>query len=425
MKKIMWLSDSPYCVTGYANQSFNILNRLSDEYETHFLAHNFIGQSQPAGNKTKDGTVYNFQVHGSGKEQYCKDIMTQRIKEMQVDYFGILLDTFMLYPWLIQQDLSPAKTFFYFPSDGGAGMPLGCDAIIRKMSRCIAMSKYAQKQVKEYYNLDVDYIPHGVDASLFYPMSQEDRAKLRSEVITFIIENNGLVPVRGALKDKFVIGVVARNQGRKMIDRTFKTMALLREKLPNAVLLMHSDPYDAAAVFNMVDLIQRYKLQNRVFFTGMNFFRGIDYKDMNKVYNLMDCFYLSTSGEGFGIPTVEAMAAGIPVAVTNYTTTKELVYDEGQCGYGIKLVGTEDSDYEEGSLKLLDDKLMNGTITGNWDVERGICDIKDAADKLEILGKNPELCKRFGMAGRNKVLMVYDWNVVMPKWREFFRRLGQ
>jgi glycosyltransferase involved in cell wall biosynthesis len=399
------------------------MNRLSNKYETHYLAHNYVGQSIPPGLKMKDGTEYRFWIHGSGKEQYCKDIMTQRIRENDINIYGILLDTFMLFPWLVNHDLSPAKTFFYFPSDGGGGMPIGCDSIIRKMTKCVAMSKYAQQQVKEYYNLDVEHIPHGVDSSLFYPLSSEDRDNLKRSSAVFLMDNNTLVSVPGALTGKFVIGVVARNQGRKMLDRTFKTMALLREKLPNAVLLMHSDPYDAAGVFNMGDLIQRYKLQNRVFFTGMNFFRGADYKDMNNIYNLMDVFFLSTSGEGFGIPTIEAMSAGVPVAVTNYTTTKELVMDNGQCGYCLNLVGTKSENYEVDTVKDLDFNLMNGTITGNWDVERGIMDIYDATEKLEILGKNPTLCKRFGEAGRKKVLEVYDWKVIVPQWERFIKSL--
>lgn len=422
-KKILWLSDSSLTVTGYANQTFNILNRLSDEYEVHQLAHNYVGQSIPPGLKLKDGTEYKFWIHGTGKEQYCKDVMTQRIRELGIDGFGILLDTFMLYPWLLNQDLSPAKTFFYFPSDGGAGMPLGCDAIIRKMSKCVAMAKFGQKQVKDYYNLDVEHIPHGVDSTLFYPLPDEERAKIKANMVVYLMDNGQMIPVQNAFTNKFVIGVVARNQGRKMLDRTLKTMYILKTICPEAVLFMHSDPFDAASVFNFADLIKRYGLENKVFFSGMNFFKGVDYKDMNRIYNAMDCFFLSTSGEGFGIPTIEAMSAGIPVVVTDYTTTKELVYDQGQCGYGIKLVGTNYEDYETDNMKQLDMNLANGTITGNWDVERGVCDIHDAAQKLSILARNPSLCKTFGQSGRQKVMLEYDWSVVMPRWKDFVKRL--
>jgi len=46
---------------------------------------------------------------------------------------------------------------------------------------------------------------------------------------------------------------------------------------------------------------------------------------MANLYNMMDVFVLPTAGEGFGIPTLEAMSCGVPICVTNYTTGWELV----------------------------------------------------------------------------------------------------
>ena len=43
------------------------------------------------------------------------------------------------------------------------------------------------------------------------------------------------------------------------------------------------------------------------------------------VYNAMDVFCLPSRGEGFGIPIIEAQAAGTPVIVTDYTSMPELV----------------------------------------------------------------------------------------------------
>ena len=43
-----------------------------------------------------------------------------------------------------------------------------------------------------------------------------------------------------------------------------------------------------------------------------NWLNGFDWNQMNEVYNLMDVFFLSTSGEGFGVPTIEAMT-GHPI----------------------------------------------------------------------------------------------------------------
>jgi len=181
----------------------------------------------------------------------------------------------------------------------------------------IAMSKFAALQAKKVHGIDSVYIPHGYDKKLFFPIDKnEAKRKL-------------------GLQGKFVVGTVARNQGRKMLDRTIKAFAIFCRDKPDAVLLMHTDPTDIAAGIDLNQLITRFQLQNRVFYTGTTFYKSFDYNKMNEIYNAMDLFFLSTSGEGFGIPTIEAMACGVPQVVTDYTTTKELVTDKPKSGEAI------------------------------------------------------------------------------------------
>jgi glycosyltransferase involved in cell wall biosynthesis len=128
---------------------------------------------------------------------------------------------------------------------------------------------------------------------------------------------------------------------------------------------------------------------------------------------------LSTSGEGFGIPLIEAMACEIPVLATDYTTTRELVIDNN-AGLGIKLSGTED----EENPNVHCDELLDGTLTGSWVVERGMCSIKDGANKLDYLFKNPDKRKEFGKNGRVAVLKDYNWNIVRKEWIKLIEELG-
>jgi hypothetical protein len=129
----------------------------------------------------------------------------EHLKRTKTDIFIILLDTFMLYPHLLSKDLSPAKVFFWFPSDGGAGMPKGCEQILKKVDVPVAMAKFGQKQVKDYYGIEVKHIPHGTESNKFYRLNDKDRTKLRKA---------------WGLDDKFVVGVVARNQPRGSEDHS-------------------------------------------------------------------------------------------------------------------------------------------------------------------------------------------------------------
>jgi glycosyltransferase involved in cell wall biosynthesis len=189
-----------------------------------------------------------------------------------------------------------------------------------------------------------------------------------------------------------------------MLDRTLKAFQIFAKDKPEAVLFIHADADDAAQVFNMRILIEDLGLQNRVFFSGMRWFEGFDYGRMNEVYNLMDIFFLSTSGEGFGIPIIEAAAAGIPSAVTDYATTQELLIEDGKCGLPIA-IETE--------------------LTGTWNVERGIMGIPAAVNALNELYASKSLREQLGIVGREKMKLIYDWPVVLDQWDQLFQKVIQ
>jgi len=86
---------------------------------------------------------------------------------------------------------------------------------------------------------------------------------------------------------------------------------------------------------------------------------------------------------------------------------------------GINLVGTEEIE----NPRVHENEIINGSITGGWMVERGICDIKDAANKLLKMYNSPEMLKTMGENGRKAVLKEYDWKVIMPQWQETVEEL--
>ena len=408
-KKIVILSDSPFTNTGYSTQSLFLMNGLADlGYEIHFFAHNFVGQQIPPDHiKLADGVPFKFHFYGNGRAPYCQDVIVPKIQEIKPDYFIVLLDTFMLYPWALQQNFAPAKSIFWFPTDGGGRLPLGCENVLRKFYYPVAMSKFGQKQVADLHGLTVDYIPHGVDSARFHPLTVEEKKELKKKY---------------NLSGKFVVGLVGRNQGRKMHDRAIKAFAKWCKPHEDAILLMHLDPHDNAAVFDMINMINEYGLQNRIRFTGVNFYQGFTYEKMNEIYNLMDIYFSSTSGEGFGVCTIEAMSCEVPVINTAYTTTDELVTNH-KAGEPVKLVGTEYVNLFDVHSKEYDMRMWNGTITGSWSVERAMIDIDDTGRVLEKLYCNEQLRKEYGLNGRKAVLENYDWPIIIKKWHEVLQKI--
>jgi len=391
MAKILMLSDSCFTTTGYATIATNIMNGLAAlGHDCHYQCHNYVGQPLLPGIEFEDGKKLNFTIYGTGKQPYSKDVIVSRIRELKPDIFIVLLDTFMLYQHgFMALDFAPAKTIFYFPSDGGGGLPLRCEQILQKFNVPIAMAKFGQQQALEVHNLKTGYIPHAVDIKNYFPLPKEERKKLKAKY---------------GLQGKFVIGSVYRNQGRKMPDRMFKAFAKFAKTNPDAILFCHSDPFDGAATFDSIELVKRLGIENRVRFSGMNFFKGFDYKQMNEVYNVMDVFTLSTSGEGFGVPTIEAAACGIPSVVTDYTTTQELLIENGKCGLAVPIVTD---------------------LTGSWNVERGCVDIDKLAEAYQMMYDNPAMREEMGKVGVEKVKKLYTWDVVIPQWDKLIKEMAE
>jgi len=407
--KITILSDSPMLPTGYANQSRQLAEFLANKgHEIHYLANAYAGATMKKV-ILEDGTIFDYKIYGHfGTNPYFMQTISKHLKETNSDRLIILLDTFMLYQsGFMNVDTSPAKTFFWYPSDGGGGLPKNCELVLKKIDVPVAMAKFGQKQVKDYYDLETEHIPHGVDSKRFYRLPDDQREELRR---------------KWGFHDKFVIGVVARNQPRKNLDRTIKMMSLLKDRIPNAILFLHLDPNDPAQqVFNIHELAKHYNIENRIVYSGMSAHKGWPESEMNNVYNLMDVFFLSTSGEGFGIPIIEAMSCEVPVLATSYTTTHELV-EENKSGIGIKLSGTDIMPFFEIHSREYDKALFNGTITGSWSVERGICSITDAVEQLEYVYKNPDKAKIMGQNGRKAVLEKYDFKTkVGPLWEKIIK----
>jgi len=393
---------------GYRNQATMLARHLQKKgHEIFYMANGYSG-SNLENLKLEGGEEFNYKIYGhSQNNPYFSQTMSKTLKEIKADRFIILLDTFMLFQTnFLNADTSPAKTFFWFPSDGGGGLPKNCENVLKKIDVPVSMSEFGQKQVKDYYGLSTKFIPHGVDPKSFYPLSQNEKKELR--------KMNGF-------EDKFVIGVVARNQPRKHMDRVIKTMSLVAKKIPNAVLYLHLDPQDPAqSLYSIPEIVKKHGIENRVIYSGMSAFSGFPQSQMNKVYNLMDIFLLTTSGEGFGIPIIEAMACKIPVVCTDYTTTQELIKDN-KSGLGIRLSGVKELDLFANDSKEYDKLCLPGTMTGSWEVERGICDINHAASQIEYLYKHPKTKEMLGENGRKAVMEKYDFEIIGKQWEAILK----
>ncbi|MCP4268618.1 MAG: glycosyltransferase family 4 protein, partial [Candidatus Brocadiaceae bacterium] len=76
-------------------------------------------------------------------------------------------------------------------------------------------------------------------------------------------------------------------------------------------------------------------------------------KDLPELYNCADLFVYPSLYEGFGLPTLEAMACGIPVITSNTSSLPEVVGDAG-----IMVDPTDVNSLSDAMCKVLKDKEL-------------------------------------------------------------------
>lgn len=152
-------------------------------------------------------------------------------------------------------------------------------------------------------------IPNGLDAS------ETDRQPSAEELKTFRI--------RFSLADRYLLAV-GHLEPRKNYPRLIEALALLRDA---------GHTYQLVIVGN--DSGERTKLEAQIAASGLNgnvtLARGLSDMDVRCAYALCDLFVFPSTYEGFGIPILEAMAAGRPMALSNIPVFREIT--EGRSVY--------------------------------------------------------------------------------------------
>lgn len=312
--RILIHSNAPMVPTGYGLQTRLLLPRLAE------LGHD-VAVSALYGVRGAPITWEGFTIFPAGQADFGADVVIQHAQVYKADLVLTLMDFWKLLPIaaaLGQQDFSLA-----------AWMPIDCTPIgtpdkkVLGASRAypIAMSRFGQRQLTGAGHADAPLIPHAVDLKVFQP--PEDREKLREEV---------------GVADRFVVGICAANNDavRKAFPEQLRAFARFAKRHKDAVLMLHTLAVSPKG-FDLFEMIEDFGIKDRVLLSDQYVqVAGLFPADgMAAWYGSLDVLSNCSYGEGFGIPVVEAQACGVPVVVTDNTTSAELV------GSGWKVKGQE------------------------------------------------------------------------------------
>lgn len=191
----------------------------------------------------------------------------------------------------------------FFPEIESLKRVLVNKMLIKKLThRFVAVSDDIRGRLQKYEGLDarrIAVIHNGVKTEP--PLTPEAREALRSEL--------GFDP------GCFVVGTVGRFDPIKNLPMLVGSLARACKTIGNLRGLLVGD----GPVFTQIrSLVDTEGLSGRVRLTG---FRD----DARKLIQCMDLFVLSSYSEGTSMALLEAMAAGVPVVVTNVGGNPEIV----------------------------------------------------------------------------------------------------
>lgn len=307
MARILWHSNSPLMGGGYGVQTALAVPALAE------LGHEVTISAFGGGAYSAPTTWNGFQVMATGQRAFGNGVLAEHARRIKADLVIILCDAWVIEPYQlgglrvapwIPIDTCPLSSL----DDRWLDLAKEAGADIRP----IAMSRHGQAQLEAAGHSCV-FVPHAIDTEVFRP--PQDRHSLRRE--------------RGIPDEAFLIAMVAQNKGvpaRKAFGQQFEAFARFRKKHPNSFLAVHSvaqtsDGLDlplisaALGVQDAVKFTDPYALD-----TGM-----CDQAFLADLYGCADLTTLCSMAEGFGIPIIESMACGTPVAATRASAMTELV----------------------------------------------------------------------------------------------------
>lgn len=121
----------------------------------------------------------------------------------------------------------------------------------------------------------------------------------------------------GTKKTPNLVLYVGRIDKRKGIEFLIRSMALVRERMPDAHLLVGGK---GGCLVKMKSLVKQLQLEPNVTFLGF-----VPDDQLNELYNRAQCVVVPSIFEGFGITVIEALAAGTRVVGTDVDGIREIL----------------------------------------------------------------------------------------------------
>lgn len=301
--RVLIFSNAPWSVTGYGRQTALWAPRLASlGHDVAIAAFHGLHGAPLA---WQGLCVY----PGSVEDPFARDMLPGHYQHHKADLVITLMDAWVLDP----ARLGGMNVAHWMPVDCAPLSVMDSRVLAAGGGRPVAMSEHGARQLQGAGWL-APLVPHGVDTSVFAPMADRDAWRERM-----------------GFTGRFVIAVNAANQDpvRKGFGEQLEAFAAFAAAVPEALMLVHSRDQTAQGV-NLRAILANLGIDDRVVIGDQYQIAAglVSDAEMARFAGMADVVSNCSYGEGFGLPVLEAQAAGTPVVVTDCSAMTEL------CGSG-------------------------------------------------------------------------------------------
>lgn len=430
-KRVLLVTEASMNNTGYSTMARELLTRLykTNKYELAELAiYCKAGDPRidyvpwkvypniPGDNETAKQAQYNSRPDAQFGSWCFEDLCLEFKPDIVIDYRDV--------QWMATYQLmSPLREYYsllWMPTidaspqtDDWVNQYIGADALL-------AYTDFGYKVIKEACGNNANLIGVATPGANFDDMRQLNKEEIRAKYE---------IP-----QDINLIGMVARNQLRKLYPDLFEMFRLFLDKAPKELadktfLHIHTGYPDQG--WDIPRILKENGLSHKVYFTylcrqcGRVFINkwndynllcricgnrsvgftqpafGVSRKVLGEIYNLYDLYLQYCSLEGLGIPQVEAAACGVPLCVVPYSGMEDFVHKVGAYPIPIAKMVTENATHREWAYPDND---------------------KFATELIDILGRD---LKAWGAESKAKCEEHYNWDKIAKIWEDAIDKMPE
>jgi len=424
-KRILWVNEASWKNTGYAVYGREVLQRLNQvpDFEVAELA--CYATPEQSEENPQEWSVYPNKPSEDSAE--FKDYLSSpSLSFGEYTFNSVCLD---FKPdivmdirdwWMFQyQQRSPFRDFFHWaimPTVDAAPQNPQWINTFASADSVMTYSEFGRDVILDQCR-DINFINVASPAASekFYKFESKKKHK----------DDMGLDP------NAFIIGTVMRNQRRKLYPDLFASFRSLLDETKNPNLFLYCHTYYPDIGWEIPELLDTFRLNNRVLFTykcedcgdvSIDFYRDaasycskckkfeksfvgiknpIDENELNKIYNVFDIYVQYANSEGFGMPQLEAARCALPIITVDYSAMESVAKNIN--AFAVKPL-----------------HLSMECETGCY---RAIPDNAEFVDALKVMINHKNGLHNKGLKTRELYNNHYSWDKTAQIWIDHFKSI--